>query len=191
MKTNFVENRPVQELERGLADDFGQLFYKHWKDNNGAMPDEESVIAKHIEKFVILNTIENTEDSPEILSVGSDTLLAELIPQTADPRLSSARTEIEPGYRRFVRQSYVRASAGEARYDVIGSNYLLPGGIEWLKIERILLPYTSPTGLRWIFCYSILREKKLSKNQPGQLIEKECSPLPIDPDQLWMARFSI
>jgi hypothetical protein len=156
------------------------------------MPDETSPIVDHLSKLVILKTVHSQEDSPDILYVGSDSLFANLLPQAADVHNAQPRLEIEPEYRSLVRESYVEASNGMPRYDIIGSDYLLPGGLEWLQIERILLPFTaSKSGLRWIYCYSILREAHKTKQRPGRSDGPENLPLPIGLDLLLRDRAPI
>lgn len=191
MTENYIKNLPLREIELGYADGFARYFYRYWIDSDGAMPDEDSPLAEHLDKFVILKTIHSPLDTPDIISVGTDSLLASLLPQAADAHLSEPRLEITSDYRSLVRQSYVEASLGNARYDVIGSNYLFPSGIEWLKIERLLLPFTASSGLRWIFCYSILREAQKTKDQPDQQNQTDDSTSPLDPDRLLMARAAI
>lgn len=183
---NYVENLPVSDIARGSADNDAEFLYSLWQETNGHMPDESSPIVEYLPKLVILETIHSTEDSPNIVSVGSESLFAKLLPQAADPYLTEPRLELSTNYRRLVRQSYIEASKGAPRYDVIGSHYLLPGGIEWLKHERILLPFTAATGLRWIFCYSILREVRKIKPLEGQQDLRDCSPSPLDPRRLWL-----
>lgn len=184
MKRNFVKNLPVEEIEAGFANDFGVFFYRLWKDTRGSMPGETSPIVPYLPKLVLLKTVHTTEDCPDIIYVGSESLFANLLPQAADTQNSQPRLEIEPSYRRLVRESYIEASNGIPRFDVIGSNYLLPGGIEWLRMERILLPFTAESGLRWIFCYSILREVQKTKPQPNQKDPPENWPSLSNSDRL-------
>ncbi|QFT00519.1 hypothetical protein FIV06_24030 [Labrenzia sp. THAF191b] len=188
MKENYVQNLPLEHVEQGCSDSLGVFFYRIWKETGGRMPGENSPIVEYLPKLVILKTIHSLEDSPDILFVGEESLFAKLLPQAADPRNAQPRLEIEPEYRRQVRESYIQASKGAARFDVIGSNYLLPGGIEWLNIERILLPFTAPeSGLRWIYCYSMLREVRKTKDQPNQKDLSDYSPLYAGLDQLLLA----
>lgn len=184
MKQNYVKNLPIEEVDAGGSDDFGNFFYRLWKDSRGQMPDEHSPIVPYLPKLVLLKTIHSTEDSPDIIYVGSESLFANLLPQAADIQNSQPRLEIEPEYRRLVRESYFEASKGIPRFDLIGSNYLLPGGIEWLQMERLLLPFTADSGLRWIYCYSILREVRKTKPQPNQKDPHENWPSLSNLDQL-------
>jgi len=191
MKNNYVLNLPVEDLESGSADNIATFLYRLWRDTKGVMPGEDSPIVDYLPQLVILQTIRSPTDSPDIVSVGSDSLFAKIVPQAADPRLTQPRLEIEPHYRNLVRQSYVEASKGEARYDVIGFTYLLNSGLEWMKTERVLFPFTAPSGLRWIFCYSILREARKLKRRPGQEDLLENSPLPLDRHRLLKDRAPI
>lgn len=188
MINNYVTNLPVDDLERGSADSIGKFLYRLWCETDGQMPDETSPIVEFLPQLVILKTVHTPTDSPDIIHVGTESLFAKLLPHAADPKLPQPRLEIEPHYRNLVRQSYMEASKGEPRYDVIGSVYLLPRGLEWLKTERILLPFTAPGGLRWIYCYSILREARKLKSQPDPKGPRESSPLLLDRDQLLMVR---
>ncbi|MEO1110502.1 MAG: hypothetical protein AAFX90_21560 [Pseudomonadota bacterium] len=186
MIDNYVQNLSIDDLDRGGADSIAKFLFNLWKETGGEMPDETSPIVEYLPQLVILETISNATDSPDVIHVGTDTLFAKLLPQAADPKMPQPRLEIEPHYRNLVRQSYVDASKGEARYDVIGFTYLLPNGLEWLKTERVLLPFTASSGLRWIYCYSILREARKIKPQPDPKDRRESSPLPLDRHQLLM-----
>lgn len=187
MRKSFVQSIPVTEISKDSADPFASFFYDLWKETNGQMPDENSPIVEHLKKLVILNTSHSLEDSPNILYVGSESLFASLMPHAADVRNAQPRLEINLEYRVLVTESYRQASAGSARYDIIGSNYMLPTGPTWLSMERILLPFTADTGLRWIFCYSLLREAQKLKHLPNQLNLNANWPLLLSPDQLLKA----
>lgn len=186
MIENYVKNLPVDDLMRGSADGIAAFLYRLWHDTDGKMPDETSPIVEYLPQLVILKTVHEPTDSPDIIHVGTESLFAKLLPHAADPKVPQPKLEIEPQYRNLVRLSYVEASKGEPRYDVIGSVYLLPGGLQWLKTERILLPFTAPGGLRWIYCYSILREAQKLKGPPDPRGPRENSPSLSDRHQLLM-----
>jgi len=187
MKKSFVQSQPITELDKGSADAFATFFFRLWKDTEGRMPDENSPIIEHLTKLVILQTSHSLEDSPNILYVGSDSLFANLMPHAADVRNAQPRLEIDLEYRALVTESYRQASQGTPRYDIIGSNYILPSGPTWLSMERILLPFTADTGLRWIFCYSLLRETQKLEHLPNPIDRNENWPLLLSLDQLLKA----
>jgi hypothetical protein len=158
--TDFVAQLDIDDVGRGHADDLATLFYKLWRETDAKIGGEDTPLVKLMPHLVMLDVCHDHNDSPDILFVGNQSFLAKLIPTATETSDDNPKKAIDPEFRLLVRNSYEAASAGEPCYDVIRSNYELPEGTTRLTYERLLLPFVTRTGKRWIFCYSIPKEVK-------------------------------
>lgn len=166
--TEFIASLDIDLIDRGHADELGTELFKIWRAQHGVMPRGNSSIVELMSHVVMLDTCNQQQDSPDILFVGDDSFLASLIPSTAlDFDETNPREMIDQNYRNLVREGYSKASSGEPTYDLIRTNYSLPEGLTQITHERILLPFTSIKGVRWLFCHSVPKEIKVLDTARG------------------------
>lgn len=166
--TDFISPLDVGLIERGHADELGSELFKIWLSQHGVMPRGNSPIVELMNHIVMLDTVKTQQDSPDILFVGDCSFLASLIPSTiSEINEKNPREMIDQRYRSSVREGYSKASAGEPSYELIRTNYQLPEGLTRITHERIILPFTSIKGVRWLFCHSIPKEMKVLDTERG------------------------
>jgi len=185
--TDFVAPLGIHLVEKGFADDFATSFYRLWRESSARLGGEDTPIVKMMPHLVMLDTVKDRNDSPDIKFVGQSSFCARVIPDTIGEDCPNPKEMIDPEFRFLVKDSYDAASVGEPCYDVIRSKYLLPEGPRRITYERLLLPFVTRTGKRWIFCYSIEKEVRSEAAERGHEYRNPVQTSHKDPGQLFSA----
>ncbi|MEO9670093.1 MAG: hypothetical protein ABJF80_04585 [Marinomonas sp.] len=155
MKTHFVEELNLAQVERGGADAASQFLLQEFRRNQGYLLNsrELNVLSPN---FIAFQDFGTADDSPEILFWGNQTLFARYFASSQQDH-QNAKYALAREYRQAVIKGYRAASEGSPYFDIIGTGTLLGKGHPELIYERLLIPFKNRMGIPYLICYTIER----------------------------------
>lgn len=147
--SNFVERFNWQDIERSAGDDVAAFMLKTWLRSKGMVDEELLPITPQL---IIMGQPRDLEKPPAILLCGNDALASKFFGAdwSGNPRL--ALEMMNDNYKSLVAEAYHDVeNSNEPVFDLVSTeldNFAL-------RYQRLILPFTTHTGLRFQYCYSM------------------------------------
>ena len=142
----------VDDVLSGGADDLARSFLTLWQKTKGEVTSDIEPLSSHL---ILCDGSPVDGDVPDILSCGPNALSSRVFGPNwfSDP--SRAKLLLNQEYRLACGRSYIKAVREFVPvFDMVKANMAVGGTPHMIAYQRLILPFTTPAGFRFLLCYS-------------------------------------
>lgn len=164
----FVKSFPLEHIKNGYSDRLSTELYGLWRSTDGDVCEQLLQFGPHL---ILMESHAQPLDSPQILYCGEKTLATTVFGADWATPKTDMRGSIDKAFREFVSEGYHAAIKSRApQYELISVELQLDSAhVLDVRYERLLLPWRTRSGVRYLSSYTRPIEVLPKSDGPSKL----------------------